>query len=129
MYAQLKAVSLRLQRKPKVLRLLWSVIFPLAVGSCYFGAVISTMAVETFPLQFVARFRGAPKPIVYWVVTLTDIAVIAALCAILATGIVRLIRKQRVEIDLMAMFFGSVLALCLALMILAVGGWPMPVHR
>jgi hypothetical protein len=110
----------RLNQWP-ILRALWIIVSFLLVGICYVGIFFAAFFVALLPLKLLRLWRFTPAEVMYWVVEAIILTVIVGMSCFLAVMVYRHLKAYRVNIDLMVLFAGSLLAVWYALRTLPFG--------
>ena len=105
-----------------ILRWLWRILLPLLIILCYFGIVTAVAAFGLLLFQDLKSFKLTPSAELYWILGMANIIMVAGIAGLLMFVTYRNCRARRIDMDLLAVLAGFILAIWMGLRILP-RGW------
>jgi hypothetical protein len=111
----------KLLEEQPFLGVVWRAARMLIIGVCYLGVLIATPVVEFLAFNVLKWFRLSPPETGYWVSASVIIAGMFLGCYFAGLAVFQRLKGGCLDLDLAAMFIGTILAACLALWVLPTG--------
>ena len=91
--------------------LLWQVFLFVIFVICQGGCLISVFFLECLPFYVIHRFHIEPPSLFYWVISYSCAATVAATAVFSAFAFSRYLIHKQFSVDMMTLFFGSLIAI------------------